>query len=147
MLIAAFAAVRAAWRGRTVRGFAHPTTTTLDWGVVVLSVACLVVLSASFDYGNCFYPSRDFPYLASGRLIGAALIPFLVVYVDGASQALRLVTRSHVAATIGFAAATCAVIAASETILTRPFFSNEYNWFHLPDPTSYISTLHVDSGE
>lgn len=135
--LGAASAATGSWRGTRAP---VASATAIDWAVVSLSILCLVGLSVSFDYGECFYPSRDFPYLASGRLIGVALLPFLVLYVDGASQAFRRLTRFHVGATIAFAAATCIVIAASETAVTRPFLANEYNWFHLPEPTSYVAT-------
>jgi len=106
------------------------------WTVFAVSVTVLVVISASFDYGACFYPSREFPYLASGRLIGMALVPFVVLYVDGA---LRLAgpldrlagPRVASAAVVAFVAMTCAITTVSEIGLTRDIFANAYNWFHL----------------
>src|SRR5436853_6544721 len=44
-------------------------------------VAFLVVLSISFDFGQCPYPSREHPYFTSGRLLDAAAIPFFLLFV------------------------------------------------------------------
>jgi hypothetical protein len=57
--------------------------TAMVWASVTLSVICLVALSISFEYGTSFFPSNAHPYFTSGRLIAGALIPFLVLYVEG----------------------------------------------------------------
>src|SRR6202023_2342124 len=44
-------------------------------------VAFLVVLSISFDFGRCPYPSRDHPYFTSGRLLDATAAPFFLLFV------------------------------------------------------------------
>src|SRR5437588_907735 len=44
-------------------------------------VAFLVVLSISFDFGQCPYPSREHPYFTSGRLLDAAAVPFFLLFV------------------------------------------------------------------
>ena len=51
--------------------------------VFALYLALLVLVSVSFDFGACFYPSREWPYLSSGRLILGALVPFLIIYLGG----------------------------------------------------------------
>src|SRR6266404_9064232 len=43
-------------------------------------VAFLVVLSISFDFGQCPYPSREHPYFTSGRLLDAAAVPFFLLF-------------------------------------------------------------------
>jgi hypothetical protein len=40
----------------------------------------------SRDFGYCVYPSRNFPYFASGRLIAGCLVPFALLYVYGLRQ-------------------------------------------------------------
>ena len=44
-------------------------------------VAFLVVLSISFDFGRCPYPSREHPNFTSGRLLKAAAVPFFLLFV------------------------------------------------------------------
>lgn len=107
------------------------------WSSLGLSVLCLVALSAAFDYGACFYPSREFPYFASGRLIGSALVPFLVLYMDGAASLFQPLERmfggrARAAGALAIAISSCVVMSVSEIQLTKPFFANPYNWFHLP---------------
>jgi hypothetical protein len=46
-------------------------------------IVFLIVLSIMFDYGNSGYPSVQRPFFSSGRLISAALIPFLILYLQG----------------------------------------------------------------
>jgi hypothetical protein len=106
------------------------------WTVFASSVTVLVVISASFDYGACFYPSREFPYLASGRLIGMALVPFVVLYVEGAVQLAAPLARLAGpriagAAVVVFVAIACGITTVSEIGLTRDIFASAYNWFHL----------------
>ena len=39
-------------------------------------IVFLLLLSITFDFGSCVYPSRDNPYFTSGRLLSAAAVPF-----------------------------------------------------------------------
>ena len=100
------------------------------WCAVVASVATLAWLSVSFDYGDSFYPSRELPFFVSGRLVSGALIPYLVLYLNGARAIFAPFSRS--AATLAFAATVAAVATASELALTWPIFGHPGNWFHLP---------------
>jgi len=97
--------------------------------VVVLSVMFLAFMSMRYDFGHCFYPSRDKPYFVSGRLIAGTILPFLILYIDGLQRILSK-----------FRCASCllivvAIIVAAETlseiIITLPVFASPYNWFHL----------------
>jgi hypothetical protein len=100
------------------------------WATVILSFACLVFLSVSFEYGASFYPSQREPYFTSGRLIAGALVPFLILYVDGVTFLLR--PFSSVGGPLLFTVLTSLMMTISELELTRPILSNPYNWFHLP---------------
>ncbi|MGA2172466.1 MAG: hypothetical protein ABSG82_05570 [Sedimentisphaerales bacterium] len=97
--------------------------------VLALSVAFLAVMSTRYDFGECFYPSRDHPYFTSGRLIAGAILPFLVLYIDGLRRILSKLRLASCLLVI------VAVIAAAETfseiIITLPVFASPYNWFHL----------------
>jgi 4-amino-4-deoxy-L-arabinose transferase-like glycosyltransferase len=46
-------------------------------------IAFLAYLSIRYDFNNDYYPSREFPYFVSGRLMLAAFIPYLIIYVKG----------------------------------------------------------------
>lgn len=97
--------------------------------VFALSVFVLMLLSVSFDYGESFSPSRKHPYFSSGRLISGAIVPFLMLYVDGARILFgRLVRGAGLPIFLGL---TCVVIATSELYLMLPIFPNESNWFHV----------------
>ncbi len=137
LALAAVAGLATGWKARVDPGTSGRDARAMSWAVFVLSVLGLVGLSASFDYGACFYPSREFPYLASGRLIGAAVVPFLILYLEGAAflfAPLKRVVgpRTATAVTIAFAAAVCVISTVTEIGLTRPILANAYNWFHYP---------------
>jgi hypothetical protein len=97
--------------------------------VVTLSVALLAVLSMRYDFGECFYPSRDHPYFTSGRLIAGAILPFLLLYIDGLRRIFsKLHCASHLLTTVGVIVA---AVTICEIILTLPVFASPYNLFHL----------------
>lgn len=100
------------------------------WSSVILSVLSLVWLSASFDYGRSIYPSKEAPYFTSGRLIAGALVPFLVLYVNGIAFLLRPLSR--VVAPLLFIVLAIVVITKSEFVLSTTVFGSPYNWFHMP---------------
>jgi hypothetical protein len=86
--------------------------------------------SIRYEYGDCLYPSRDRPYLRSGRLMLGGLLPLALLYVEG----LRVVTRrlAPIVPPLALLAGLLGVISASELLLTLPVFSSPYNWFHMP---------------
>jgi len=71
----------------------------LRWALLLLSAVCLgavlelAVLSIQFDFGACPNPSREHPYMSSGRLILGTLVPFVFVLALGADQLLRPIAR------------------------------------------------------
>jgi hypothetical protein len=99
------------------------------WASLVLSVLGLAGLSASFDYGRSFYPSQEHPYFTSGRLILGALVPFLILYVEGLAFLLRPLSRKVLP--IVAVAVVCLMVTVSEVELTWPIAGNAYNWFHI----------------
>ncbi len=96
--------------------------------VVGVSVMFLAFLSILYDFDGCYYPSREQPYFVSGRLITGALLPFLLIYIDGLDNIFRWLGRRTVLSVI-----TVLVIGItlSELWLTAGVFSSSYNWFHL----------------
>lgn len=95
-----------------------------------LSLLFLVFISLLFDFGNSHYPSKDYPYMRSGRLISGTLIPFLIFYVDGITIILKKFRSSLYPFIIILLITLCIIF--SETSLTLPVFQSRYNWFHLP---------------
>jgi hypothetical protein len=85
-------------------------------------------LSTIYDFHDCFYPSRGYPYFTSGRLLLGALIPSLLLLVFGLDYALKQfgnVTK--------FSALTLWVLfmLASEVVTDWPVFFSRYNWYHM----------------
>jgi hypothetical protein len=96
--------------------------------VVGVSVVFMAFLSMLYDFDGCWYPSREQPYLVSGRLIIGALLPFLLIYIDGLEHIFRWIGRQAVLLVIAVLASG---ITLSELWLTAGVFSSSYNWFHL----------------
>ena len=95
-----------------------------------LSVSYLAFLSTLFDFGNCWYPSREHPYFTSGRLISGALVPFLILYLEGLNLIMSKITKRISPWVIILAIVM--VMALSEICLTLQVFKSPYNFFHLP---------------
>jgi hypothetical protein len=96
--------------------------------VVGVSVAFLAFLSILYDFDGCWYPSRELPYFVSGRLIIGALLPFLLIYIDGLDNMFRWIGRRAILLIIAVLAS---IITLSELWLTAGVFSSFYNWFYL----------------
>lgn len=96
---------------------------------VASSVLLLGALSVAFDFGNCWYPSKESPYFTSGRLILCSLLPFLLLYIDGLD---RLFSRwKKPAVPLAVLLLVVFVITVSEWMISRHVFLSPYNWFHL----------------
>jgi multidrug transporter EmrE-like cation transporter len=91
-------------------------------------VAFLVVLSISFDFGRCPYPSREHPYFTSGRLLNAAAVPFFLLFVYAIDQLGSWTKREWVRWTL--LGATALVLIVSQLQVNAPAFSSRYNFFH-----------------
>jgi hypothetical protein len=96
--------------------------------VVGVSVTFLAFLSILYDFDGCWYPSWELPYFVSGRLITGALLPFLLIYIDGLDNMFRWIGRRAILLIIAVLAS---IITLSELWLTAGVFSSFYNWFHL----------------
>jgi Predicted membrane protein (DUF2142) len=101
----------------------------LALGSLVVSVVFLGFLSIIYDFHDCFYPSREFPYFASGRLMLGALIPFILLFVFGLDCILSRVRNLWVKPLIIMGIILFMLV--TEIITNWPAFSNAYNWFHL----------------
>jgi hypothetical protein len=89
----------------------------------------MFILSICFDFGKCENPSQAHPYFTSGRLITGALIPFLLLYLQGLDVALsRIKNETYKLYVLGVIVL---FITLSELIVNLPVFSSQYNFFHL----------------
>jgi len=107
----------------------HRFALTMSFCLLAISVFLLAILSMLYDFSDCWYPSRDQPYLVSGRLISGVLLPFLIIYLDGLGRIfcrLRQYVNSLVVVVL-----ICVAITCFEISLTAKVFTSRYNWFHL----------------
>jgi hypothetical protein len=127
LLIASAVIAPRAWnRGRPAR------ERDIVWpslALFLLSLTFLAGISVSYDFGDCFYPSREMPYITSGRLALGALIPFAALYVSG----LDALLPARVGAPVRWLALIVPVVlmTLSEIHLSKVAFSSPYNWFHM----------------
>ena len=96
---------------------------------LIVSVLFLAVISILFDFGSCPYPSREKPYLTSGRLVAGILIPFLVIYLEGLRCLLSFLKSSKYLLLVMIAIVIA--ITWSEIWISLDVFKSQYNWFHL----------------
>jgi hypothetical protein len=116
-------------RSRTVTSILHKRALLLCAVLFFASVTFLALLSIQFDFGRCAYPSRDFPYFTSGRLMLVAVLPFSILYVRGVAIVLRWL-RLPVSALLAIGVIKL-FLTGSEIALSREAFASVYNWFHL----------------
>jgi len=88
-------------------------------------VGMLAWLSIAFDFGDCAYPSRQYPYFTSGRLMSGAFVPFVAVYVWG----LDFMVKSK-RLCLAMIVVIALVTTISELYLSWTVFRSPYNWFH-----------------
>jgi hypothetical protein len=98
--------------------------------MLALSLAIMIFCSVSVDFGNCFYPSRRWPYFSSGRLILASLVPLLIMYLSGLESLLGWLRFSFLRLPLLIIAVDLMAIAA--IVYSLDVFASQYNWFHLP---------------
>jgi multidrug transporter EmrE-like cation transporter len=91
-------------------------------------VAFLVVLSVSFDFDQCPYPSREHPYFTSGRLLNAAAVPFFLLFGYVIDRFANWKTRQWMRWTLLGAILLLMVVSQLQT--NAPAFSSRYNFFH-----------------
>jgi Predicted membrane protein (DUF2142) len=99
------------------------------FGCVAASVAFLGFLSTIYDFGDCFYPSREHPYFTSGRLMLGALIPFLLLFLFGLDRLLDRAKNNWLRPLV--LTGLILFMFISEIATDWPVFSSQYNWFHM----------------
>lgn len=97
------------------------------WATCAFGLLFLMLLSVSFDFGACFYPSRQVPFLTSGRLILGALLPLAILYVRGLEILTPKWRARHRLLLLGLG---LLGVTAGEVRLSRPAIASQFNWFH-----------------
>jgi hypothetical protein len=128
-VLPAAAVVALVLRGRSARS-EERVVQWLALAMFLLSLLFLAGLSVAFDFGGCFSPSRAHPFLTSGRLALAALLPFVALYLSGLEVLLPGQRRAALRWALLIVMVTW--MTASEAALSRAAFHSAYNWFHLP---------------
>jgi hypothetical protein len=100
----------------------------LGFGCLAAAVLFLGFLSIIYDFHDCFYPSRAYPYFASGRLMLGALLPFALLLVCGLDNLLKPLGDATKYAVLTLM---LLFMLATEITLDWPVFQNPYNLFHL----------------
>lgn len=126
LVFLAAAAVRT-WRLKKEDG-AERFVNSLCFLVVAVSVGFLAFVSVIFDFGSCYYPSREYPFMTSGRLISGMLVPFFILYIGGLRAALSLVKKK--VDPLLFIIIIMVAVAFADLFVSVEVFSNPYNWFN-----------------
>lgn len=116
---------------RLLREPRPPVRSAMLLSLVVFGTGVLMLggLSMSFEFGSSYYPSRATPYFVSGRLIGAALLPFAALFVYGLEGLLSRTGLRGREVVVVLAFAT--VVTVTELTLASEAIRSPYNWFHL----------------
>ena len=98
--------------------------------LLALSVAILILISVSFDFGTSNYPSRQFPFLPCGRYLMGSLVPFLIMYLGGLEVLLSWLQLRFFRLPLLILIVISMFIA--EIAYSMGVFASQYNWYHLP---------------
>ena len=101
----------------------------INFIMILLFVGIFVVLSIKYDFVNCWYPSREYPFFTSGRLISGIMVPFLIVYVNGLEILLTKLKIKTSPLTI--ICIISALIIISEVAISTMVFKSSFNLFHM----------------
>jgi hypothetical protein len=97
--------------------------------LLLLSVLLLAWGSMAYDFGRCRYPSRELPFITSGRLMGGALAPFLCLHVLGLDRLLSRFGAGR--AVLPVVTLVAGAITIVEIVLALGAFASRFNWFHM----------------
>ena len=89
----------------------------------------LAALSVRYDFNQCSYPSRVYPFFTSGRLILAALVPFLILYLRGLEAILGYVRIGYLRWVILILV--IVIMLGSEIRISGEVFASPYNFYHM----------------
>jgi hypothetical protein len=99
------------------------------FGVYALHIGLLGFLSILFDYENCPFPSKDWPFFSSGRLTFGAIGCFAVMYLVGLDTLLSAIGLRWARWLV--LAGLVAIVLTTEVIISIPVFFSPFNAFHL----------------
>lgn len=127
LVFLAAAAVRT-FRIKKEEGSGEKFINTMSFLILVCSVGFLAFVSVIFDFGSCYYPSKDYPFMTSGRLISGMLVPFIILYLNGFKTILSAskipLNPLPVIVIVMF------LLAFADFMVSREVFLNPYNWFN-----------------
>ena len=118
--------------GASIRGGSAGLAAWLCWASVASSVLCLALLSVSYEYQHSSYPSVEFPYLGSGRLIAGVVVALVVLWVQGLAVLFSSIPSLRVIGPVAVSVVVAVGSTISEIVLTWPIFFSAHNFFHLP---------------
>lgn len=102
----------------------------LSSGLIVLGyLVFMVLLSVMYTYENSYYPSTDFPYLTSGRILAGVIIPFAMLFVHGIYVFLKTIKLDRYL----FSAISCFCLSVliNEIALSWSVFQSKHNFLFM----------------
>ena len=87
------------------------------------------VLSFAFEFPPFNYPSSEKPFFVSGRLLSAALIPFIALYLIGLNTLMTHLKNEKIKLSVLCLLAL--IITATELSIHYQIFESKYNFFHI----------------
>ncbi|MCA8943064.1 MAG: DUF2142 domain-containing protein [Planctomycetes bacterium] len=106
-----------------------PDGTVLGTCIAILvGFAIMVLISVAFDFGPNMYPSREEPYLVTGRVHNGMIVLIGLLYLDGLDRVTRRFGR--IAPWVALAALAVTLL-AYEVIVTIPVVRSPHNFWHL----------------
>jgi hypothetical protein len=99
--------------------------------ILLAYISFLALLSMHYDFGKCFYPSNEYPYFTSGRLMLASLVSFLIIYVKGIEYLSAKVSKHIDPMVIIILVVFYSTYSEIMSVLANGVFSSPYNFFHL----------------
>jgi hypothetical protein len=115
---------------RGLRHDAQSRVVALGLAGVAAALAYQVLLSVAFDFNQCFYPSRRYPFFVSGRLLLCVMFPILIAYAYGLEKLMGLFGQARLA--LPLLVLQGLVVTLAEIYLSLPALGSPYNLWHLP---------------
>jgi len=117
------------WRDERGHGRSERLGNYVSLYLVVAAVLFLAALSLPFDFHQCYYPSRAYPYFVSGRIISGTILPFALIYLIGFEYLWRPV-RKYVHPIVPVMAI-CVFVLCVEIAIRATVFHSRFNFFTL----------------
>ncbi len=97
--------------------------------VVLAFYAFLGLLSIMYDFKGCWYPSPEYPYFTSGRIIFGCIGQFLTLYMIGLCFIVAKIKSINISPILCACAISIGML-INEILLSLSVFTSAYNWFH-----------------